>query len=530
MGTKINLAMWAGIAASLFVPSSSLIAQNAALLAVQPAKMARVGQVDERFQSYNIEAVEVTGGRFWKPYGSSPAVAPTGSEHPPATPGGLDPSLFEYRAPIDLSNVRLRKLASALGPVYLRVSGTWMNSSWFQDSDAPAPSKPPAGFNSVLTRAEWKGVVDFARAVNARIVTSFAISAGTRDAEGVWTADQARELLSFTKSAGGSIAAAEFMNEPTFAEIGGAPHGYTANDYARDFAVFRKFVKSDAPGMTILGPGGVGEGSALAPSAMRTVSSADILTATGPAFDVISYHSYGAVSSRCGRLGAGASTSSDDALSAEWLGRGKQLEAYYAAIRDRFEPGKALWNTETAQAACGGDRWAAAFIDAFRYLDQLGSLARAGVQVQMHNTLDASDYGLLDEKTYEPRPDYWAALLWRRLMGSTVLDPGPTAAPNLHIYAQCLRGIPGGAALLAINADRTATQSLEIPKGAQRYTLTADDLLGMQVKLNGTSLMLGEGDALPEMRGVPVHAGVIAIAPVSITFLAFPDAHNAACR
>jgi len=26
----------------------------------------------------------------------------------------------------------------------------------------------------------------------------------------------------------------------------------------------------------------------------------------------------------------------------------------------------------------------------------------------MHNTLAASDYGLLDEKTLMPRPNYWA--------------------------------------------------------------------------------------------------------------------------
>ncbi len=27
-----------------------------------------IGKVDERYQSYNIEMVEVVGGRFWKPY------------------------------------------------------------------------------------------------------------------------------------------------------------------------------------------------------------------------------------------------------------------------------------------------------------------------------------------------------------------------------------------------------------------------------------------------------------------------------
>src|SRR6202795_641259 len=34
------------------------------------AKMTTIGTVDERFQSYKIEMVEVIGGRFWIPYAS----------------------------------------------------------------------------------------------------------------------------------------------------------------------------------------------------------------------------------------------------------------------------------------------------------------------------------------------------------------------------------------------------------------------------------------------------------------------------
>ena len=32
--------------------------------------LAKLGEVDERYQAYNVEMVEVTGGRFWAPYGS----------------------------------------------------------------------------------------------------------------------------------------------------------------------------------------------------------------------------------------------------------------------------------------------------------------------------------------------------------------------------------------------------------------------------------------------------------------------------
>jgi hypothetical protein len=35
---------------------------------VNPAKMTKLTIVDPRFVSYNVEMVEVTGGRFWKPY------------------------------------------------------------------------------------------------------------------------------------------------------------------------------------------------------------------------------------------------------------------------------------------------------------------------------------------------------------------------------------------------------------------------------------------------------------------------------
>jgi len=199
-------------------------------------------------------------------------------------------------------------------------------------------------------------------------------------------------------------------------------------------------------------------------------------------------------------------------------------------VRDKYEPGKDIWLTETAQTACGGDRWASTFLDSFRYLNQLGLLAKLGVKVHMHNTLAASDYGLLDEKTYEPRPNYWSALLWHKLMGTTVLDAGGSPAPSLHLYAQCLRDHPGGVALLAINADRANAQSLDVPVESERYTMTAPDLMGKVVALNGTTLQLGAEDALPALAGVKTARGAVTFAPASITFLAMPEAHNASCQ
>jgi hypothetical protein len=364
--------------------------------------MPALATVDARFLSYNVEMVEVTGGRFWKPYQST-ATSPAQPNSPPDSnqPVGVDPNLYQYRPPIDLSNPRLRKLAAALEPSYLRVSGTWQNSTYFQDDDEPALKQPPKGFNSVLTRAEWKAVVDFARQVGAEIVTSAAISPGTRDADGVWTPAQAKAVFDYTRSLGSSITAIEFMNEPTFAMVGGAPQGYDAAVFARDAKIFATFLRKESPATIFLGPGSVGEGVSLGPAGMKLklITTDDLMQATGPIFDAFSYHFYGTVSRRCA-----GSVTIDQALSADWLDRTDTVEAFYAALRDKYLPGKPIWLTETGQAACGGDPFAGQFADSFRFLNQLGTLAQKGVKSIMHNTLAASDYGLLAEDTLEPKP------------------------------------------------------------------------------------------------------------------------------
>jgi hypothetical protein len=369
--------------------------------------------------------------------------------------------------------------------------------------------------------------------VDAPIVTSLPNGEGTRGPDHVWRADQARRWLAFTTAHGGTIAATEYFNEPTLASMGGAPKGYDAAAFGRDFQVFERFMRKEYPGTKLLAPGSVGEANADWAVASGGYGNLKVLPATELAAfigdaDAFSYHHYGAVSQRC--VAMGHQTSADQALSEDWLGRTGQTLAYYRSVRDKFMPGKPFWNTETADAACGGNPWAATFLDTFRYLDQLGRLARQEVNVVIHNTLVASDYGLLDEDTFEPKPNYWGALLWRRLMGTTVLNPGLTTSPGLHVYAQCLRGTPGGVALLAINTDKTSSRALTIPVGGERYTLSSDRLEGKRVKLNGTELALGSHDDLPSLAGVTAAAGVITLSPTTITFLGLSEAGNSSCR
>lgn len=516
---------------------------QAADATLDASALPRAGEVEDRYQSYNVEMLEVTGGEFWKPYESIAAQAGAGSKAGAAsgtgpapgsgnTPAGMDASLYEYRPPLDLANPRLRMLAQALGPAYVRVSGTWANTTYFADTGTP-PETPPEGYNGVLTQDQWLALIDFSNTVGAPIVTSMPISMGTRDANDVWQPDQARRWLEFTRDNGGTVAAAVYMNEPTMAEMGGAPQGYNSADFGRDYGIFEEFMRAEFPDTRLLGPGSVGEADADWAVAAGGYGDFNVLPAdelarhTGGA-DAFSYHHYGAVSLRCQAMGH--QTTPEEALTEEWLGRTDATLAFYREVRDRHMPGKPFWNTETGDAACGGNPWGGQFLDTFRYLDQLGRLARQEVDVVAHNTLVASDYGLLDDKTFEPKPNYWGALLWRRLMGPVVLDAGIPIAEGRHVYGHCLRDQPDGVALLVINNSTSDATTLRLAQGGERYTLTSPELRSRDVLLNGEPLALTANDSLPEMVGEAIPAGEVSFEPASITFVALPEAGNTACR
>ena len=483
-------------------------ADNSAVSHLSVAQLPVVGTVSERFLSYNVEMLELTGGRFWKPYGST---------------NGSKTDLYEDRPPIDLQNPRLRVLAQALGPAYVRYSGTWANGTFFSDTETPL-SAVPKGYDAVLTRRQWRQAVEFARDSDAQIVTSMPTSPGSRDADGNWTHEAAERLFAYTQSIGGRIAASEFANEPNL--IGGTkpPVNYDATRYRRDFGRFHDWLRKRSPDTLILGPGAfeLGKGSAF-PSFIKMLPTADVAPLTVHRPDAVSFHFYGALSQRCNGL------KDIDPQSDAWLSKIDTAIADTRTLRDRVSPGAPMWLTETADAACGGNPQAKTFADTFRFVDQLARSARQGVQVVMHNTLAASDYALLDEHDFAPRPNYWAAWLWRRTMGTTVLDGGRMdGADGLRISAHCQRGRPGGVTVLAINPERTNARSLRVDGRAEVFTLTQPDGQPGSAALNGVVLELGPGDAFPRMTAKR-QRGVVTAPASSINFITIPDAANPAC-
>lgn len=493
---------------------------------IDSAAFTVVGEVDERYQSYNVEMAEVTGGTFWKPFteaqraGTEPLPLATPEQLSAITGfadmGNMMSMLMAPREPVDLSGARIRTLAKALGPVYVRVSGSWASHTYF-DADGHTGGIHPAGYDAVLTREQWDGVIDFARAVGADLVTSMANTDGAHLDSGEWNPENSQAFLEYTQDHGLRIAAAEFMNEPDAANAMGAPKGYTADDYGRDVRIFVEMLRRVAPDAKFIGPGSVigGDGAGFGLPLPHLLTK-DLLAAAATPPDIFSYHHYYGLSERGRGL---AHVPSDQVLTEAYLALTDRTLHSYASAHDAYAPGSAYWLTETGDAAMGGNSWSPTWLDCPRYIDQLGRLAKQGVTSVMHNTLCASDYALLDDVTHLPRPKYWAAWLWAQCMGTTVYDVGIPLREGLHLYAHSRRDRKPGYALVAINTSKDADTVVSLPQEAAMYQLTSDSLRGQAVFCNGTKLEMIDDHTMPAITARPVAAGDLVLPPVSVTFL-----------
>ena len=485
-----------------------------------PAKLTALRRVDPLLLSYNVEMTEVTGGTFWKPY--TPAQIAGTEPFPPVKSFADLQSLMAVFEPVDLYNERLRGLAAQLGPVWVRVSGSWATKTYY-DFDGHTGGKAPAGFQSVLTEAQWKGVLDFVKAVGAKLLVSVANCEGIHPDGGPWTPEQTKLLFDYSRDYGVPIDAAEFMNEPNMLAMSGAPAGYTPADFARDQDAFFRFVRENYPGVLLVGPCATGDAQAAKmaenlSNVLTSVSTETLLAGCQEQADVFSYHYYNGISERGAAIMPGHWDVSQ-AATEEYLAVAPQCASFYAALRDRYCPGAPMWVTESGDAGLGGNTWASTHLDVLRYANELAGFAAVTDGVIFHNTLCSSDYGLLDHTTHEPRPNYWLAVLWNRLVGSTVYDAGEPVREGVHLYAHSRKDGRDGAVYVIVNNSLTEATTVDLPWEAQQYTLSAETPRSSRELLNGKPLAVEGVCGLPALEPVAAPAGTLTLAPATVTFL-----------
>lgn len=488
------------------------------LIKVETEQIKKIREIDERLVSYNVEMTEVTGGTFWREY--TPEQIAGTEQFPPIADFRELQNLMQVYAPVNLTGERIRGLAKELGPSYVRVSGSWATNTYY-DFDGHTGGIVPEGFQSVLTEAQWKGVLDFVKAVHGKLLISVANCVGVHNPDGSWNSKQAEILFEYSKNYGVPIEYAEFMNEPNMSTMGGVPEGYTEADFGRDQDAFFRFVRENYPETKLVGPCACGDVMANTGDVKNTMMSFfrtdALLEACKEKADIFSYHYYGGISERGAVMGGHWNV--EDALSEAYFNVAKDTAEFYGKLRDKYCAGAPMWVTESGDAGCGGNTWASTFLDTFRTADEFGRFSLMTDGAIFHNTLASSDYGYLDHKTHLPRPNYWIALLWNRLMGTTVYDTGDMVEKGIHCYVHSRKDGKKGYAYMVINPSKTDSIQMELQKKAERYTFSAASLRSKHALLNGKELAVKNECELPELMPELTEEKTIELLPETITFL-----------
>ncbi len=488
-------------------------------ITLEGSNLTEIRKMDSRVQSYNIEMTELTGGTFWKPY-TLEQVA--GTEEFPIADDMQEmlkimKDMQTIQPEINLYNEKLRTLAKAFGPVIIRISGSWANRTYY-DLDNHTNGVVPEGFEFVLTKEQWQGALDFAKAVDAQILLSVANCVGVHEnGNGPWMPEQASLLWDYTKAQGMKIDYAEFMNEPNMLAGMMLPEGYSIEDFGRDHDIFAKWLQENHPETTLVGPCSADgdRGSVAGGFGALLLKTNDIMEKISIMPKIFSYHSYNGISER-GQM-FGQHYDFEEATSDEYLAITMQDLAYHEIIRDKYMPGTAMWVTESADAACGGNTWAPTFVEALRYVEELALFVQRTDGIIFHNTLASSAYGLLEAETYHPRPQYWAALLYSKLAGETVYDTKMERMEGAHVFAHSRKDGKNGICYIVINNSRKESTLANVPDCLQ-YMLTSDEIRGMDIQLNGEVLQMKDEKTMPEITGKVIKSGVVELPPCSVTF------------
>ena len=199
-----------------------------------------IGEVSPEYLSFSIDASQVTGGKWWNPSGAGQEMG-SGTVHAP---------LFDF------NRSRLDLLTQALSPAYLRIGGSESDKVYYNLQAEGSVSSLPAGYQSVLTRAQWDALNAFAVRNNLQVVFTLNAGPGTRQTSPDWNGKNAAELIAYTAQQGYPVKVWELGNE---LNIFWFVHGFKAqistSQYHTDLQDARDLINKTMPQARLGGQG-----------------------------------------------------------------------------------------------------------------------------------------------------------------------------------------------------------------------------------------------------------------------------------
>lgn len=355
-----------------------------------------------------------------------------------------------------------RELVAAALPLknYIRVGGTGQDFLTYlsngthgcveHGAGAPIPPRtnPSArvkayytGGERCLTDERLGALAAFLRELGAPVI--FGLNINKRDAEGLWDPSNARELLLRMQQLGLSCEGFQLGNEVN-SEL-------TPEEHVRDLRILRRLLEEVFPPKSrpfLIGPDAHSlhrgrRASKYEAGIIRHLAQFAALIHPHDGIAGVSHHEYiqavvdGAMA-RSDVRGFESGTDNKDepnVLKGAWLDRSATIAADVAEAVAAQQPCASVWVSELGPHNAGrprcveGGRWAN-FGSSLWYMDALAAKAQMGVSSVFRQSLLGADYSLLDCLTHKPLPDYYATLLWQRLMGPKVLATSLHAAPG----------------------------------------------------------------------------------------------------
>ncbi|KAK8334904.1 hypothetical protein V6Z12_A09G018100 [Gossypium hirsutum] len=356
---------------------------------------------------------------------------------------------------------------------------------------------------------------------------------------GDWKSQNARDFMKYTISKGYKVDSYEFGNQLSGAGMGASVE---AKQYEKDIVVLKNLVKELHPDPKtqpkVLGPSGYYDEKWF--NSFLEVSGHDVV-------DGATHHIY--------NLGPGDDPNMITKIQdPSYLNQVTQTYKGVLNIVNKFKPQSGAWVSESGGALHGGAKdLSPTFADGFWYLDQLGMASTYNHKVFCRQTLIGGNYALLNTTTSIPNPDYYGALLWHRLIGSTVLAITKESNPNLRLYAHCAKKKPG-ISIIFINLSKDSSFNVTLPnyehqsrnsrstdvakpefrgsKDREEYHLAAlaGNIQGQIVLLNDVPMVPTETFDIPTMEPKLVNASTpITIAAHSIVYVTIRYFQAPAC-
>lgn len=401
--------------------------------------------------------------------------------------------------------------------------GPWNCTDFVKDENSPIGYKFDAYSGPCMPMKRWEEILSLCRDGNCQLVFGINALFGRKkvmcpnkttsfenEPTSEWDSSNAEAFLRYTKVNGHSVWGYEFGNE--LAGKRGIQMRLSVDEYVAGFCQLKSVIDR------LWGTVNVNtRPRLLAPdSGFLPDWYTEFLTkshAAGCAPDVVNWHQY--------ILGAGVDPSVDErSLNPDLLDtqkwHGDHVKNTIRSI-DGIQP--EIWMGEAGGAYNSGRPGVTdTFHSSFWFLDSLGILAARGHQAFCRQTLIGGNYGLLDRQTYEPNPDYYAFLLFQKLMGTKVLktyDPVGEHSRYIRLYAHCSRraDTDGSVTILVLNLSGHTTFYVKVSAlqggtfgfhtlGHTSWVISAESIGSNKVYLNGgPALHTKNNGDIPILKG-----------------------------